>query len=151
MKQNIHPQYHKDSKIKCVCGATFAVGSTKGDIASEICSACHPFYTGKQKLVDTAGRVDKFRAKMKKAEELAAQNKDKKKKSKKKKIEIEYVGDEDNKETKKKDSFKKKEEKVEANIIEEPKEEITEKQTEQSSTETTEEQKNESEEPTEDK
>jgi large subunit ribosomal protein L31 len=64
MKQNIHPTYHKDAVIKCACGATFPAGSTEQDIFVEICSACHPFFTGKQKLVDTAGRVDKFKARM---------------------------------------------------------------------------------------
>ena len=60
MKQDIHPDY-KATVIKCACGATFETGSTKENVSIEICSACHPFYTGKQKLVDTGGRVDKFR------------------------------------------------------------------------------------------
>ena len=60
MKQGIHPEY-KQTQIKCACGNVIATGSTKEDIRIEICSACHPFYTGKQKLVDTGGRVDKFR------------------------------------------------------------------------------------------
>ncbi len=59
MKQDIHPDY-KATVIKCACGATFETGSTKENINVEICSKCHPFYTGKQKLVDTGGRVDKF-------------------------------------------------------------------------------------------
>lgn len=67
MKQGIHPTYYKESNIKCACGATFSAGSTEKDIFVEICSACHPFYTGKQKLVDTAGRVDKFKARVKAA------------------------------------------------------------------------------------
>ena len=61
MKAKIHPKYHK-TKIECACGAVFAVGSTKEKISVEICSNCHPFYTGKEKLVDAAGRVEKFRA-----------------------------------------------------------------------------------------
>jgi large subunit ribosomal protein L31 len=64
MKQGIHPTYHKDATVKCACGATFAVGSTEKEISVEICSSCHPFFTGKQKLVDTAGRVDKFKARV---------------------------------------------------------------------------------------
>lgn len=61
MKPNIHPQYHQDAVVTCACGATWQTGSTKKDIRIEICGNCHPFYTGKQKLVDTLGRVDKFR------------------------------------------------------------------------------------------
>lgn len=60
MKEGIHPDY-KSTTIKCACGATFETGSTKENITVEICSNCHPFYTGKQKLVDTGGRVEKFR------------------------------------------------------------------------------------------
>lgn len=61
MKKEIHPEYHQDAKVTCACGHTFTVGSTRKDIQVEICSACHPFYTGKQKLIDTARRVDKFK------------------------------------------------------------------------------------------
>ena len=60
MKQGIHPDYHT-TNVHCACGNTFQTRSTKkGDINVEICSECHPFFTGKQKLVDTAGRVDRF-------------------------------------------------------------------------------------------
>jgi len=62
MKKDIHPKYN-EIIAKCGCGAEYLVGSTKDGITTEICSACHPFYTGKQKLIDTAGRVEKFRAK----------------------------------------------------------------------------------------
>lgn len=62
MKTGIHPEY-VESNIKCACGAEYKTRSTKTDIQVEICSSCHPFYTGKQKLVDTAGRVDKFKKK----------------------------------------------------------------------------------------
>ncbi|KJS29286.1 MAG: 50S ribosomal protein L31 [Desulfatitalea sp. BRH_c12] len=62
MKTDIHPQYAK-AAIKCACGNTIEVGSTKQDISVEICSNCHPFFTGKQKLVDTAGRIERFRKK----------------------------------------------------------------------------------------
>ncbi|HOM03573.1 MAG TPA: 50S ribosomal protein L31 [Acetivibrio sp.] len=60
MKEGIHPKYQQ-TVIKCACGATFETGSTKEKINVEICSSCHPFFTGKQKLVDTGGRVDKFK------------------------------------------------------------------------------------------
>jgi len=74
MKKDIHPKYNNKVLAKCNCGAEFLVGSTKDEIVTEICSNCHPFYTGKTKLVDSAGRVEKFRA---------AQAKAKSKKSKK--------------------------------------------------------------------
>lgn len=60
MKANIHPEWHKDTKITCVCGNTFTSGSTLPEIRVEICSACHPFFTGTQKFVDTQGQVEKF-------------------------------------------------------------------------------------------
>jgi len=62
MKQNMHPEY-KTSTVKCVCGNTFATHSTAGDLQVDICANCHPFYTGKQKYVDAAGRVEKFQRK----------------------------------------------------------------------------------------
>jgi large subunit ribosomal protein L31 len=60
MKKDIHPTYYADATIGCACGHTFTVGSTVKDIHVELCSHCHPFYTGQQRLVDTARRVDKF-------------------------------------------------------------------------------------------
>lgn len=60
MKKEIHPKYFSESVVTCVCGNTFATGSTSESITIELCSSCHPFYTGKQKLVDTARRVEKF-------------------------------------------------------------------------------------------
>ena len=62
MKKDIHPNYGK-AVVRCACGATFETGSTKKDLHVDICSQCHPFFTGKQKLVDTGGRVDKFKKK----------------------------------------------------------------------------------------
>ena len=59
MKEKIHPKYEK-CIVRCVCGETFETGSTKKELRVEICSKCHPFFTGKQKLVDTGGRVAKF-------------------------------------------------------------------------------------------
>jgi len=65
MKKGIHPDYFQTS-IKCACGNVVETGSTKKDIRVEICSKCHPFFTGKQKLVDTAGRIERFRKKYEK-------------------------------------------------------------------------------------
>ena len=62
MKANIHPKY-VEVTVSCACGETFKTRSTKGDIRLEICSKCHPFFTGKQKLVDTAGRIERFQRK----------------------------------------------------------------------------------------
>ena len=60
MKEGIHPKYQK-ANVTCVCGNTFTTGSTKKELRVEICSKCHPFFTGKQKLVDAGGRVDRFK------------------------------------------------------------------------------------------
>lgn len=59
MKEGLHPKY-QEAVVKCACGETFTTGSTKKELHVEICSKCHPFYTGKQKLIDTGGRVEKF-------------------------------------------------------------------------------------------
>ena len=67
MKADIHPTYYEKATVKCACGATHTIGSTKEKMAVEICSECHPFYTGKEKLVDTAGRVEKFKTRQKTA------------------------------------------------------------------------------------
>jgi len=64
LKKEIHPEY-KESTVTCACGNTFKTRSTKGDLHIEICSNCHPFFTGKQKLIDSAGRVEKYRKKYK--------------------------------------------------------------------------------------
>ena len=68
MKTDIHPKYFQSVKIVCACGNVISAGSTKESLKTELCSACHPFFTGKQKLIDTAGRIDKFEAKRKAAE-----------------------------------------------------------------------------------
>lgn len=67
MKAEIHPQYFEKAKAVCACGNSFSVGSTKEKIEVEICSACHPFYTGNEKVIDSAGRVEKFKTKQAKA------------------------------------------------------------------------------------
>lgn len=71
MKAKIHPDF-KDTSISCACGNVIEVGSTKTDIRVEICSKCHPFFTGKQKLVDTAGRIERFRKKYEKFQKKEA-------------------------------------------------------------------------------
>lgn len=62
MKEGIHPNY-KEAKVSCACGESFTSGSVKNELKVEICSKCHPFYTGKQRLIDTGGRVEKFKKK----------------------------------------------------------------------------------------
>ncbi len=64
MKKDIHPKYFDKASVACSCGNTFTVGSTKENIKVEVCSACHPFYTGKKKILDTMGRVEKFKERM---------------------------------------------------------------------------------------
>ena len=61
MKKDIHPKYNLKTKATCACGAVFEVGSTMPEIHKEICSQCHPFYTGNEKIMDTAGRVERFK------------------------------------------------------------------------------------------
>lgn len=73
MKEKIHPKYHA-VLVKCACGAEYEIGSTKENIRVDICSNCHPLFTGKQKLLDTEGRVDKFKKKYS-AKELAPKKK----------------------------------------------------------------------------
>jgi large subunit ribosomal protein L31 len=67
MKKETHPTYYKEAKIRCACGETFTTGATQPEVDVEICSKCHPFYTGDEKLIDTAGRVEKFRTRTAKA------------------------------------------------------------------------------------
>ena len=62
MKTDIHPKYYSEAAVTCACGNTFNVGSTKESVEVEVCSKCHPFYTGNEKIIDTAGRVEKFKA-----------------------------------------------------------------------------------------
>jgi large subunit ribosomal protein L31 len=61
MKPDIHPQYFTDARVTCVCGNTFTTGSSKKELNVDICNECHPFYTGKQKLIDTEGRIERFK------------------------------------------------------------------------------------------
>ncbi|MFH0755432.1 MAG: 50S ribosomal protein L31 [bacterium] len=64
MKKNIHPKYFNKTKTTCICGAVYDFGSTKEIINVEICGNCHPFYTGNEKVLDTAGRIEKFKARV---------------------------------------------------------------------------------------
>ncbi len=84
MKQKIHPKWYPDCKVTCACGHTFTVGSTSPEIQVEICAACHPFFTGKMKYIDTMGRVEKFQKKQKKATEKAFVKKKDRQKAKEK-------------------------------------------------------------------
>lgn len=70
MKKDIHPQYYKKATVTCACGAKFSIGSTVDKMEVEICSRCHPFYTGQKKLVDTTGRVQRFKQRLQKTEDL---------------------------------------------------------------------------------
>jgi large subunit ribosomal protein L31 len=73
MKKDIHPKYFEKTKVGCSCGANFEIGSTAENIKVEICSNCHPAYTGNKKLVDTAGRVDRFKARLEKSKQMQSE------------------------------------------------------------------------------
>ncbi len=72
MKKDIHPKYHTDSKVTCACGSSFATGSILKEITIEICSACHPFFTGEEKILDTGGRVGRFKRRQEKIQTAKA-------------------------------------------------------------------------------
>jgi len=65
MKDKIHPKYYENATVSCSCGNTFTTGSTKESLKVELCSKCHPFFTGEQRIVDTAGRVERFKRRYK--------------------------------------------------------------------------------------
>ena len=75
MKKNIHPQYYKNATVHCACGNVFNVGSTKELIDTEICSKCHPFYSGKERIMDTMGQVQKFRKRLEKKQDIKKKKK----------------------------------------------------------------------------
>ena len=79
MQKQIHPQYYPNAKVKCACGNKFTVGATVPEIKIEICSACHPFYTGKGRTVDTKGRVERFKKRLEKTAKKSAGRRIKKK------------------------------------------------------------------------
>ncbi len=78
MKSKIHPKWFPDAKVTCACGNQFTTGSTLNTISVEVCSACHPLYTGQQKFLDTAGRVDKFNQRVAQAQAKQAAAKERK-------------------------------------------------------------------------
>lgn len=84
VKKDIHPKYYPKAKIKCACGAELKVGSTRELTEVEICSSCHPLYTGKQKFIDTAGRLERYEKMVAKSFALKKNMKDKTKNKKKK-------------------------------------------------------------------
>ncbi len=71
MKKGIHPKYYTEAKVICACGNTWTTGSTKEEIRTDMCSKCHPFFTGEQRIVDTAGQVDRFQRRLDKVESQA--------------------------------------------------------------------------------
>lgn len=73
MKPKIHPKWYPNARVICACGNTFTVGSTVPEIHTDVCSACHPFYTGEQRIVDTAGQVERFLRRLERGEELRTQ------------------------------------------------------------------------------
>jgi large subunit ribosomal protein L31 len=81
MKKGIHPTYYDKTTVRCACGNTFITGSTLKEIETEICSACHPFYTGKGKFVDATGRIERFKARAQKTEKIKTERKVKTKKT----------------------------------------------------------------------
>jgi len=80
VKDKIHPAWFPNANVHCACGHTFTTGSTMKDISVEVCSACHPLFTGQQKFLDTAGRVDKFNQRMAAAEQKKAEAQERKRK-----------------------------------------------------------------------
>ncbi|MEA2020409.1 MAG: 50S ribosomal protein L31 [Patescibacteria group bacterium] len=84
MKEDLHPKYYPEAKVTCACGNKFTLGSTKPELEVEVCFACHPFYTGKSKFIDSEGRVEKFERKRKEAELREKEEKEREKKEKEK-------------------------------------------------------------------
>jgi large subunit ribosomal protein L31 len=73
MKDGIHPKYYTEAKVSCACGNTWVTGATQEEIRTDVCSACHPFYTGEQRIVDTAGQVERFMRRLEKRVEIGEQ------------------------------------------------------------------------------
>lgn len=89
MKAKIHPKWYSDCTVTCACGNQFTVGATVAELTVEVCSACHPFFTGQMKFVDTAGRVEAFKAKVKSASKKTMSKADKRKAKREKKLQEE--------------------------------------------------------------
>jgi large subunit ribosomal protein L31 len=90
MKAKIHPKWYENAKVTCACGNTFTLGAAVPEIQVEVCSACHPFYTGQMKYVDAAGRVDAFKAKQAKAKKKVVSKTEKRRLKKLRKIKEEF-------------------------------------------------------------
>lgn len=73
MKEGIHPKYYPEAKVVCACGNTWTTGSTQEEIHTEMCSVCHPFFTGEQRIVDTAGQVDRFQRRKERSDKLSVE------------------------------------------------------------------------------
>lgn len=73
MKEKIHPKYYPEAKVTCACGNTWTTGATQEAVRTDVCSACHPFFTGEQRIVDTAGQVERFIRRLEKKVELGEQ------------------------------------------------------------------------------
>ncbi len=73
MKKGIHPQYYPNAVVHCSCGNTFTVGSTQEEIHTDVCSACHPFFTGEQRIVDAAGQVERFLKRLERRDEILSE------------------------------------------------------------------------------
>jgi len=86
MKQGIHPKWYQEAKVACVCGNTFVTGSTLPEIKVDVCAACHPFFTGEERLVDTAGQVDKFEKRRQEAKGKLLSKKEKRERKRAEKI-----------------------------------------------------------------
>jgi large subunit ribosomal protein L31 len=80
VKEKIHPTWYPEARVHCACGSVFTTGSTMKEIGVEICSACHPLFTGQQKFIDTAGRVDKFNQRLAVAEQKKSEAAERKRK-----------------------------------------------------------------------
>ena len=72
MKSGIHPKYYPEAEVSCACGNSWVTGATRETIRTDVCSACHPFFTGEQRIVDTAGQVERFMRRLEKREEISS-------------------------------------------------------------------------------
>ncbi len=76
MKKDIHPTWYPDAQVSCSCGATYTMGATKETIRTDVCAACHPFFTGEQRIVDSEGQVERFMRRLERREELLDEDED---------------------------------------------------------------------------
>ena len=91
MRKGIHPTYYKDARVTCACGETWTTGSTRKEIRTDVCSVCHPFFTGEQRIVDTEGQVDRFIKRLEKRQETVVPTAKKAKRRKEKQAIVELV------------------------------------------------------------